>query len=187
MTIVLSAGLLVLTAAVVLLFAMLGELTTRLPALGVTYRDPAVAEVPGAWVGASAESVPEPLAGVLDGEEPALVLVLSTACQSCDDVAVQLGELRRRDPVERLGVVVSCGDREVGDEFAARHGLRAWPCFVDEAGAWSRTTFGVQSSPTALVLREGRLASALVFTDVAAVRAAAAGVTEVDPRERVKA
>jgi hypothetical protein len=187
MSIALSLGFLVLAAAVVVLFAMLGELTARLPTLGVQYRDPAVQEVSGARLGEGPEAWPPQLARAVGGDDPALVLVLSSACRSCEDVGVQLGELRRDGPVDRLAVVVSCGHRAAGEDFVDRHRLaEQWPCFIDEEGVWVRSVFGVQSSPTALVLREGQLVSALVFTDVAAVRAAV-DRQQPQPKETVKA
>jgi hypothetical protein len=187
MTIVLSIGLLVLAAAVVLLFAMFGELTARLPSLGAGYRDPAVSAVPDAHVGAVAGGWPEALDDVpADGD--ALVLVLSSACQSCEDVGTQLGELSRDDPGVRLGVVVSCGDVASGEEFIARHRLRAaWPVAVDERGTWCRASFGIASSPTALVLRDRRLLGALTFTDLAAARAAAVDLHTSEAKATVRA
>ena len=189
MTLALSLALFLLAGAVVVLFAMLGELTARLPVLGVGYRDPAVSELPDARIGERPGVWPPQLEDAVGGNAPAMLLVLSSACKSCEDVAAQLREeARTAEPAGRLAVVVSCADRAAGEAFIARHGLdRDWQCWIDEEGVWSRTVFGVQTSPTALVLRDERLQSALVFTDLAAVRAAAAKRKQVTTKETVKA
>lgn len=166
--------LLALAGAVVLLFAMFGELTARLPGLSVDYRDPTVSPLEEARLGSSPDHWPEPLASlVAEGGGSALLLILSTACGSCESVARQLAEENGASASSRTGVVVSCADRRVGEDFVRRHGLGRMPIYVDEDGAWVTSSFGVQTSPTGLAIRNGRLQSATVFTDVAALRAAA--------------
>ena len=166
--------LLLLAGAVVLLFAMLGELTARLPSLNVDYRDPTVSPLEEARLGSAPESWPEPLAPlVANGNGSALLMILSTACGSCESVARQLAEEIDVYPPSRTGVVISCADRRVGEDFVRRHGLGRMPTYVDEGGDWVTASFGVQTSPTGLAIRDGRLQSATVFTDVAALRAAA--------------
>jgi hypothetical protein len=171
--------LLVLAGAVVLLFAMLGELTARLPALGVSYRDPSVRPLEEARLGQVPSTWPAPLSQVVEATDPALLLVLSTACASCEDVAVQLADELERGGMQQTAVVVSCGDRANGEDFVERHGLRRLPCYIDEDGSWVTGAFGVQTSPTGLLIRDRRLESALLFADVAALRAAVTQPKEV--------
>jgi hypothetical protein len=168
-------ALLVLAAAMVVLFAMMGELSSRVPEPGATQRDTTVRPVeearighaPGVWP----EGLPDPAGADL--------LVLSTACGSCKRVAEQL----RADPAHaawpELAVVVSTAGRQTGEDFVAAHGLDRFPHYVDEAGEWTLGEFGVQISPTALVFRSGKLTSAYVFNDVAALRKATENTEEL--------
>ncbi|MDI2131066.1 hypothetical protein [Yinghuangia seranimata] len=172
MIVVGSIALLVLAAAVVLLYAMMGELASRLP------RDAAPAEDPGHLtpledvpLGVTPDTWPEPLAP-LAGRRDAAILVLSPICATCDKVAGQLVEHRRKHAGHGhaaddapLAVVVSCRDAASGQEFLNRHPLAqaGVPCLVDEGGEWSTGTFGVNLSPTALVLETGTVAEAYSF------------------------
>jgi len=165
MLVFLSFVVLVLAGAVVLLFAMLGELTSRLPTLGVNYRDPEIAPLPDARLGAAPEQWPPAL-----DNEPELLLVLSTACASCEDVAAQISQRLDAGPIPGAALLVSCGEASTGRDFLDRHGLARMPTYVDEGGAWVSNSFGVRHSPTALVLQDSHLKAALVFTDFAALQ-----------------
>jgi hypothetical protein len=163
MLVLLGIAVLVLAAAVAALFAMLGELASRTPSSG----EPATVMRPlDVELGVSAGAWPESLPSAQD----AVLLVLSTACGSCADVARQLSVEPGHADWRQVGVVVSCSAAETGTEFVAEHGLRHFAHFVDPEGAWARGEFGVQSSPSALVFRGGRLASAWTFTDVTTLR-----------------
>ncbi|MES9542605.1 MULTISPECIES: hypothetical protein [unclassified Actinomadura] len=165
MLIVFGFALLLLTAAVVVLFAMLGELATRVP-------DPDDRPVP----------VVRPLDGTNIGREPgewpaglpdrddAVILVLSTVCASCQTIAKQLAAEPEHLAWAELGLVISTGAREGGEDFVTANRLGSYRHHVDEGGAWTRAEFAVEISPTALVFRGGRLASAHTFNDVAALR-----------------
>lgn len=172
--------LLALVGAVVLLFAMFGELTARLPTLDIGYLDPTVTPLREARLGSAPDYWPEQLAPLLDANDgSALLLVLSTACGSCENVAEQLtNEIDQQSSID-TGVVVSCGDRRLGENFIERHGLDGMPTYVDEGGEWVIASFGVQTSPSALAIRHWRLESAAVFTDVVALRAATTDIEEV--------
>lgn len=161
--------LLVLAGAVVLLFAMLGELASRVPDRGASSRTRTVIPLETARLGRAPGQWPEGLAGCADGK-PSVILVLSTACTACADVASQLSEGSPDASWEQLAVLVSCPDPDAGQEFIARHGLRRFPHHVDEGGEWVSEQFAVRQSPVALVFHDGRLRSAFQFADVAALR-----------------
>lgn len=159
-----SLVLLVLAVAVVVLFAMVGELGSRVPAPAETpsWLNP-VEEV---LIGAAPASWPAPLTG-LPARERAVLLVLSPICTSCRIIA---SELARHADWQETALVVSASDRTSGREFVAQYGLGSFPNHVDEGGEWVRSEFGLGRSPTALVLRAGRLVSAYTFSDVATLR-----------------
>ena len=165
-----AVALLVLAAAVVLLFAMVAELASRVPDPGSSGRSTALRPLPEARLGQQASGWPDGLAP-LAGRPDTLLLVLSTACGSCRDIAQQL---RAANPAEltEIGLVVSCGTGESGHDFVRTEGLAAFPHVVDVDGAWVSGQFGVRVSPAGLFLRGGRLESALLFSDLAALRAA---------------
>jgi hypothetical protein len=172
--------LLVLAGGMVVLFAMMGELATRVervtPRIG---RDTSVVPLKDADIGGTPVEWPEPLAPVALSGRPAALMVLSTSCLSCEDVARQLAEESRSGPVSDVGVVVSCPDAMIGRDFVVRHQIEEIPHFVDEGGNWIKETFGVSLSPSAVVVQDGRATSALQFWDVAALRAAALTHEEV--------
>lgn len=168
MLFVFGFALLVLAAAVVMLFAMFAELAARIPAGSTARRNTTVRPLEEARLGHSPDVWP---AGLRTGERSVL-LVLSTICSSCDDVARQLVSDPGHSDWSEVSVVVSTGGRIKGEEFITHHGLERFPHIIDEGGAWTTGEFGVQSSPTALVLRDRRLESAYEFNDVAALRSA---------------
>jgi hypothetical protein len=166
MLVVFGFALLVLAAAIVVLFAMLGELSSRLPAPGAAQRDTRVRPVEEAKIGHVPDIWPAGLPDPLN----AVVLVLSTACGSCKDVAGQLSAGPAHADWPEMAVVVSTAGRQTGQDFVEAHGLGRFPHYIDEGGEWTFGEFGVQLSPTALVLRSGQLASAHVFNDIASLR-----------------
>ncbi|TDC69473.1 hypothetical protein E1200_08395 [Actinomadura sp. GC306] len=194
MEIFFGAVLLILAAAVVLLFAMFGELTSRLPTerAEAAARDPEIWPLEDARLGTAPAGWPGGLAGLAAGaadrdadrdadrnadrnadrDAARPVLVLSTACSTCKDVAAQLSEELDRGAGGDMAVVVSTAERARGERFVQRYGLHRLAHYVDEGGAWVAEEFNVRMSPTALVVRDGRLESALVFQDVQALRTA---------------
>ncbi|GAB3953388.1 hypothetical protein [Micromonospora vulcania] len=170
--------LLLVAGAIVLLFAMAGEMYARTGGLegspestpgGTGVRPLEAARFgsrPGAW--------PESLAQFATGG-PYLLLVLSTSCASCEDVAAQLAD---QPDTGDVGVVVTSATRVDAAEFVQRHGIARFPYHVDDGAAWVSTEFGVKISPSAAVIKDGRLVSALLFTDVAAVQAAVQATKE---------
>lgn len=159
-----SLVLLVLAVAIVVLFAMLGELASRVPEPTQTpsWLNP-LEEVRS---GAAPASWPAPLADLRERER-AVVLVLSPICTSCRIIA---SELARHADWPETALVVSASNLASGRDFVAEYGLGSFPYYVDEHGEWVRSEFGLERSPTALVLRGGQLASAYTFSDIATLR-----------------
>jgi len=166
---------LLLAAAIVALFAMMGALKASIDAGesgGGT-----VHVLPDVPAGHAPDFVPESI-GDLRGADRAVMLVLSTACSSCAEVARQLADEPRPVTAHDVFVVVSTPDRATGDAFRGQPGLAPLPCFVDEGGQWVSSEFNVRHSPSALVFRRGRLVSAMVFNDIATLRRAMATSTK---------
>jgi hypothetical protein len=168
MQIAVGIALLLLAAAVVLLFAMFGELAARLGQPGTV--DEAALEmqpVDGARIGTTPTVWPGRLAEVPSAGH-ALVLSLSTSCGSCRRVAEQLAEGRTRG----YAIALASPDPATGAEFLASFGLTGLPHHVDVGGQWLRGQLGVQHSPAVLVFSDGELVSASIFTDIRALAAA---------------
>jgi hypothetical protein len=182
MEVVFAVALLILAAAVVLLYAMVAELASRTPASDGS-RSTALRPVPDAPLGRAPAAWPAALAGLAQ-RDTALLLVLSTACGSCADVAVQLRAAERADPAAaaEIGLVVSCGTADAGREFLQTHGLAGFPHLIDEDGGWVSEEFEVRVSPTGLILHGGQLEAALLFSDLTALRAAAVSGRAEDAR-----
>lgn len=170
MTVLLGVGLLLVAMAVVLLFAMMGELTSRLPDQG---RDrPGTLQpltefnlgvpVPDRWPGALS---------VLDDRQQQTLIVLSPVCSSCARVAAECARYGA-DKLEALGlgIVVSCASVESGENFIREYSLGGVPHAIDEGGAWVMTAFGVKVSPTALLFENGTLSSAYAFNKLDPLR-----------------
>jgi len=160
----------VLAAGMVVLFAMLGELSARVGTAGPAggtgtvqlLTDAAVGHAPGRWpVGIAAQA----------DADLAIVLVLSTTCTSCGQVAAQLRDHPELADPAGWSILVATEDPAHAEAFLARYALDRLPHDVDVDGGWARAEFGVHSSPTALVFRSGRLASAVSFADLTVLRA----------------
>jgi hypothetical protein len=162
--------LLLLATGMVALFAMVGELASRVgdPATAATSAQ--VEPVADARVGHTPATWPAGLAGI-GSADTAVLLVLSTVCSACQTVArqftEQLDSLRDRP----WGVVVTCGDPDKGREFIRYHGLGRTPHFVDVNGDWVGGEFNIRSSPTAVLLAHSTVRAALAFDDVPALNA----------------
>lgn len=153
--------LLFMAAAIVVLFAMLGELAARIPQPSRTRLGSSIKPVEGARIGHVASWWPSQLSYLKDRRNGVL-LVLSSACASCEDIGRQLqqaADARSSD----FGILVSCGNAESGQDFISRHGIDKFSSYIDRGGEWVRGEFNVMMSPVALLFREGRLQAALVF------------------------
>jgi hypothetical protein len=153
--------LVLLTIAVTVLFAMMGELANRTSdgASGSVGSGPAV-PLEEARAGERAVGLPSafrPGAGV--------VVVFSTSCRACGLLAPQAPEFFRDYPVHLIGVLVTTGDAASGHDFVAKHGLAALPVQVDPQGRTSKQVLGISSSPAAVAVNDaGVIVSAVAFT-----------------------
>lgn len=155
--------LVLLSLAVVILFAMLGELNARISessAGGGTRRPESVQPLPDAKLGATVIEFPDGLA-----RPPGVLLVLSTTCGACQELAPEARGFFASSGVELVGVVVSCASAASGREFVAQYGLADLPGYVDVSGQFSMSALGVGMSPAAVALSpEGVVRSAVVFS-----------------------
>jgi hypothetical protein len=165
MIIALVVTLCLLSVGVVLLFAMMAELWSRLaplaPLSGVVT---AIRPLDEARIGASDIDWPIELSQVPLLADATLV-VFSTSCATCREIAGQLSSRGSGGSrlLDSLFIVVSCPQEEIGEDFIQRYSLRDAPHIVDSRGEWTRTQLGVQTSPSALVFRNGRLEKAFTF------------------------
>lgn len=169
MLVVLGFAVLVLTIGMVVLFAMFGELSARVAQAGTKPRSTEVVPLEGVRLGRFPDRWPAGL--LIGGKGPSLLLVLSSACGSCMDIAGQL----RDSPVDAgwddMGILISTSHQQTGEEFVTSNGIGRFPHYVDEGGQWVMEQFDVSFSPSALVFQDGRLIAAYMFHDVAALRA----------------
>ena len=169
MLVVLGFAVLILAIGMVVLFAMFGELSARVAQAGTTPRSTEIVPLEGTRLGRVPDTWP---AGLLTGgETPSTLLVLSTSCGSCQDIAEQLRDSPAEAVWDDIGVVISTAHHQTGDEFVASHRIGRFPHHVDVGGSWVTGQFDVTFSPSALVFRDGQLAAAYIFHDVAALRA----------------
>lgn len=174
--------LLTLAAAVTLLFAMLAEVNARLPP-----SDRSAVTMPTmleeAKLGASPSEWPPMLSRIGHDDMDALLLVLSPSCSACESVGSQLSSQLGKDelPSTNLAVVVPCSSETIGYDFVRRHGLDRSVAYVDVGGEWISTSFGVQTSPAALRIRDGILESAVVFNALSTLETLETGIKEVHP------
>lgn len=173
-TIIFGTVLIILAAAVVLLFAMLGALAARLPEEGTEGKavqrgsspSPEGYAVPmdDAPIGRRPQFWPKELGSLSNG--PTLLAVLSTACGSCRDVADQLPDFTFSDPAWRFGLVVSSVDADRAAKFVRDHDLARVTRFVDEGGTWTMQHLGLDKSPSAVVIRDGQVVAGYMFNEL---------------------
>jgi hypothetical protein len=153
--------LVLLTIAVAVLFAMMGELANRNvdSPTGSVGSGPAV-PLEEVRVGLSTSDLPSSFrsgAGV--------VMVFSTSCRACNKLAPQAAEFFRDYPVNLIGVLVTAGSAASAHDFVAKHDLAALPVEIDLDGQTSREVLGVSSSPAAVAVNDGGvIMSAVAFT-----------------------
>lgn len=151
----------------VVLFAMFGELSARAGTAGSRPRNTEIRELEQAELGRIPDHWPDALAAA--GREPSTVLVLSSACGSCIDIAEQLTQ--SHPDWADMAIVLSTSHGDTGQSFIMQHGLSGFRHYVDVGGDWVSGQFAVRFSPSALVFSGGRLQAAYMFHDVAALRA----------------
>jgi hypothetical protein len=169
MTVAIALILALLACAVVVLFAMLGELSSRLPVAASASQHGAVWQPDGLQRGAPKSSWPPPLLPLRDANS-ALLLVFSPVCKSCNAIASELpASVVSPDPAfARLtvAVLVAAQHEPTGYDFLRRHDLRGLPHYVDVGGAWVSDNFGIHSSPAALFFHAGSLMDGYIYTDI---------------------
>jgi len=178
MNYVFGIALLVVAAAVVVLFAMFGELYARIGGAGTRDASGGVRLLDEARIGQTPDTWPASLDGFVDADLRVL-LVLSTACGSCETIAQQVDEDPTLAGADEFGVLVSTGDPLRATAFLDQHeGLKGLPYHVDVGGDWVTGELGVTTSPTALVFKSGRLVSALLFSNISVLRNAVFPIKE---------
>jgi len=153
--------LVLLTIAVAVLFAMMGELANRnadgvtgsvgsgpaLPLEEVRAGEPAIGLPPRSVRAPASWWYSAPVAGPVAYSHP------------------QAPEFFRDYPVNLIGVLVTTGDAASGHDFVAKHGLPALPVEVDFDGRTSKEVLGISSSPAAVAVNDdGIIMSAVAFT-----------------------
>jgi hypothetical protein len=158
---ILAIALFVLTVAIVGLFAMMGELASRVPDDGA---DEAAAPpspiqqvvldvVPDRWIDGLA---------YLREREFGVAVVFSTSCTGCQRIAS--GATGKLDLPPDAAVVVSSPSRELGERFVDDNpALGRYRSVIDEGGTWLTENLGVDISPSILTFHFGRLTSAHTF------------------------
>ncbi len=158
--------LLILAAAVGVLFAMCAELSRRI-ASGGAPGDSAVAgyvrpvDRPNVFLRPDV-SWPREF-DELRSHDAFLLLVLSTACTTCNIVGKEVGSEWVTRPAGRLGIIISTPDIARGEEFVAQYQLNNVPHLIDEDGSWTNKAFGLSLSPVGLILLGNNLLSSYVF------------------------
>lgn len=167
-----SIAILVVAGALVVVFAMVGELAVRIGSTKGLHGDPGPAQprfdLP---IGRATDTWPSTLAPL--AELPtSMLLVLSTICSSCASVASELREYQdEQDQMDAIGIDISTGDVSHGIEFVQEYQLADLHHYVDQMGSWVRREFGVTTSPTALVFRQGVLVGGFDFMSISQLRA----------------
>lgn len=170
-----SVILLVAVCAIVVLFAMVGELASRLES-SVT-KASVLSAKPDLYVGASPVRWPEDL-GLIGSASASVLVVLSTICASCEIVANRIGQMVLTYDGAFIGVALSTGDAERARQFRIEHGLDTFPCYTDVNGDWVRTSFNVRSSPTLLVFNRGILSGGFDLMDASQIAEALDTISE---------
>lgn len=151
--------LVLLVVAVIGLFAIMGELNSRIPAPADTDLGPAIWPVERARTGPLSDwpTALDEVAG-----SGGVVVVFSTSCATCRKIL-------REEPNQlgydvRTAVVVVAPDEESGRAFADEHPVLARvPVHVDPEGAWLREAVGLESSPAVFTVGDGRVQEVFNF------------------------
>jgi hypothetical protein len=158
---------LVLAVAVVVLFAMFGQLAARVPAAADA--SGTAEPILSLHVGRSAGFWPVSLAPLPPPGSFGALIVLSSSCTSCVKVAGQLPTLPSQVAADLLGVVVTGPSGEAAQAFADANLTGALPLFVDGGGDWVTGEFGLQASPSYLIFEGSELRSGYVFDQLNAL------------------
>lgn len=157
--------LVLLTAAIIALFAMMGELASKVEAFrSGSY--PEMTDWADSLEGISFDGAPTwwpgPLAFLRDAPY-GVVVVLSSSCRSCSYFADgELGQLESLNPA----FVLSCPSADRGQAFLERHpNLTSQSAlFIDDGGNWSRDQLGLDVSPSAVLVVRGEPVAAFTMS-----------------------
>lgn len=148
-----GVALLVLSVGMVILFAMFGELASRLPNAGASeYFEPLETDAVG-----SDKSIW--LQSTFGSPKIDDVLVLSSSCTSCLEIVAEPDVLLNLFNSRKFAVLLSCPSFETGAEFAQTRlsFLPSSSTRIDVGGRDAITEFGVSSSPVLLRFDNGCL------------------------------
>lgn len=166
LVVILCVLVLLIAVGLVMVFAMLGELSSRVSNPDATEDLGRHIAPIDARVGSAITDWP----ASLDLPRSCVLIVFSTICESCRALAGELRDGASIPTDSPVGVVVSTGDRAAGERFVEEFGLaQQRPVFVDVGGAWVKTNFDIAQSPAVLVLADGRLQFAYGFDRLAAL------------------
>ncbi|MEU8264996.1 hypothetical protein AB0C02_30835 [Micromonospora sp. NPDC048999] len=169
MDLILALAVFVLAVAVIGLFAMMGELGSRVPASDTDAVPSRLDPIDQARLGGEVDSWPTGLAHLRDADH-GLLVVLSTLCTSCGRIASgATGPLSM--PTPAAAILVSCPQEAAGAAFVDGNPMvRDHPHALDIGGEWLIRNFNVDISPSVLVFERGRLRSAFTFGSVDALK-----------------
>lgn len=111
---------------------------------------------------------PMPASLAAPDDSSVVILVLSTICRSCSEIAAQLAEGLAES--SELRIVLSAPSRESALEFIAGSNLSDFRIYVDVQGAWTTGALGVAQSPMVAVVRGASVLAGYAISDVAALR-----------------
>lgn len=157
-----------LIAAVIALFAMMGELSAQVQGSSSGHVDSTLqpmADVdlirPPSW--------PRELASVANKPVGHLI-VLSTACQTCRGIAQDMKKLLTVNKTSNFAVLISTVDSRRAEDFIQDTQLPPGiPRYIDVGGAWIASSFGLNISPSLLTFEHGQLSYAHGFTSISAL------------------
>jgi len=155
-----SIAILLLTCAVIVLFAMMGEVASRLgdsvarPTTTRDLLDANLGKAPTWW--------PAPI----DADSPpSLALILSTSCQVCVKVSRSLAELGPDSLSDQTALVISCPNFDRGWSFAEEFALPniGGTLVIDDRGEWARNELNIDISPSIVTFEGGTILAAYAF------------------------
>jgi len=159
--------LVLLTVAVAVLFAMMGELANRTPDHADTgsLGDGPVHPLEETRTGEPAAGLPPSFA-----TGPGVIVVFSTSCRACGVLAPAAVEFFTDYPVNLMGVLVTTAGDANGADFVARHHLDTLPLLVDVDGTVATSVLGISSSPAAVAVgADGVIMGGVAFTSYSAL------------------
>jgi hypothetical protein len=171
-TVVMLVAVVVLAVAVTLLAAGLVEVYAQLVQVRAVLRlqdQPTPAQLP--TVGRKVvELLPEPPAQLRPDATRAedFVLVLSNTCAVCHTIGTELAQTRP-DWADGIAVLVACDTEEAGKRFVADLGLNGPRLLVDHRAQYAER-LGVDSSPTVVRIRDGRVDAGANLTSLRQLR-----------------